>query len=131
MINGKKEYRSFAFIVGTIAAGIFGLLVPMAKGQTVNFWAIAIGLALALIGAVAPNLLAPVYRWWMKLGHILGIINTFILLHLIFFFFFSPLALLFRIGGRKTSASLKAEPKERSYRIASVRQEKERMKEIF
>lgn len=129
MTSTNKDYRSFALIVGAILVGIFGLLLPLLRSHPPQPWFIGIGLALALLGLLAPALLAPVYKIWMKVGHVLGTINTFILLHLIFFFFLTPLAMLLKLSRRKSPFTLKGE--EKTYRTPSVVQDKERMKEIF
>lgn len=54
----------------------------------------------ALTAILTPALLAPVYRWWMRLAEILGWINTRIILVIIFFLIVTPIGLLMRLFRR-------------------------------
>ena len=47
-----------------------------------------------------PPWLQPIARLWLALGHRLGVINTFIILALVYYLVVTPLALLFRLTGR-------------------------------
>ena len=42
----------------------------------------------------------PLYRGWMKFAHGLGWVNTRIILTLVYYLVFSPLAILFKIIGK-------------------------------
>ncbi len=66
-------------------------------------------------------MLAPVYKAWMKLGGILGFINTTIILTAVYFIIFTPVSLLFRIIG-KDSMKRKYEPNSLSYREVKTEQ---------
>jgi hypothetical protein len=125
----EREYRSFGLIVGGVLAFGFGLLLPFAFGNSPRLWALAAGSLLALVALLAPQALGPIYRVWMKVGHVLGTINTFILLHLIFFLIVTPFGIVLRILGRKTPFRTSAGGQ--SYRVRSVPQARVRMKEIF
>ncbi|HEX7419739.1 MAG TPA: SxtJ family membrane protein [Thermoanaerobaculia bacterium] len=54
----------------------------------------------ALSALVAPAMLAPIRRWWMRFAEILGWINTRILLILIFYLVVTPLGLVMRVFRR-------------------------------
>ena len=51
-------------------------------------------------GLVAPRILAPAYRVWMKLAEVLAWINTRILLGVVFFGVVTPIGLVMRLLGR-------------------------------
>lgn len=53
-----------------------------------------------LAGLAAPLALGPVYRPWMRLAAAMGWVNTRILLGLMFFLVFTPIALVRRVLGR-------------------------------
>ncbi|MDF1564396.1 MAG: SxtJ family membrane protein [Deltaproteobacteria bacterium] len=98
MSETRRALRSFGLILG-------GLLLAIAcwKGwPPLEGWpaglAIAGGVFLAL-ALVWPRALGPIYGPWMKLGHVLGRINAYILLTLLFFLVFAPLGLLMRLFG--------------------------------
>jgi len=124
----NRDYRSFGLIVGGVLALGFGLLLPYLFNHPTRLWALALGSLLALVAMAAPWALGPFYRIWMKVGHVLGTINTFILLHLIFFLIVTPFGIFLRLLGRKTPFRT---ADGQSYRVRSVPQGRERMKEIF
>ena len=63
-------------------------------------WAWIVSAVFAAVALVFPAALRPVYHIWMKIGHVLGWINTRLILGLVFFVLFAPLALLFKVFGR-------------------------------
>lgn len=65
----------------------------------------AIAAVLVLGALVAPSLLRPVYRGWMKLGEVLAWVNTRIILTLVFFLVVTPIGLVMRLFGRSPMAA--------------------------
>ena len=56
------------------------------------------GFAMGLLGLIAPVLLIPFYDWWMTwVTAPLGFVNTRIILGIVFFVMFTPIALVLRI----------------------------------
>ena len=98
MMSLHPPQRIFGLVLSAISAAI-GLWQWTQPDAWVWPWLIAtIGLfSLALL---RPLLFNPAYRAWMKLGHGLGIVNTYVLLAVVFFVFITPLALFFRLIGR-------------------------------
>jgi hypothetical protein len=66
----------------------------------------------------------------MKIGHVLGWINTRIILGIVFFVLFTPLALLFRVFGRDPMER-KLDGSMSSYRKPSHHLPRERMEKPF
>lgn len=96
--ESKKELRQFGFIVG----GIFVLIGvwPVAwHGAGPRLWAVGLGSVLLLLGSLAPTLLLPVFRIWMRIGHILGWINTRIILGILFYGLITPMGFVMRLFG--------------------------------
>lgn len=94
-----KELRSFGLLVG----GVFSLIGTwplLLQGESPRLWALGLGGTLMLLGLVAPWFLAPLQRGWMQLGHILGWINTRILLGVVFYGLITPMGILFRLLGK-------------------------------
>lgn len=96
----SKQLRDYGLIMGAAVAVLFSLYpwLILKKGFTVwpwyivsTFWALSI---------VCPKILGPLYVVWMKLGNILGKINSTILLTLCFWVLFVPVALIFRLSKR-------------------------------
>ena len=86
--------------------------------------------AFALTALLLPVALGPVYHLWMKIGHVLGWINTRIILGLVFFIFFAPLALAFRLFGRDPMER-KLESSAPTYRKPSHHLPRERMEKPY
>jgi hypothetical protein len=110
-----KELRSFGLIVGGIFAAI-ALWPLIVHGENPRWWALVLSLCLIVPAAVFPACLAWPYKGWMWVGHVLGWINTRIILGFIFYFVVTPIGIFRRwLGkdpmGRKLRADLD------SYRI--------------
>ncbi|MGD8874892.1 MAG: SxtJ family membrane protein, partial [Gammaproteobacteria bacterium] len=81
-------------------------------------------------GLILPQALRPIYLLWMKIGHALGWINTRIILGLVFFVMFAPIALVLRIFG-KDPMHRKLDDDAGSYRVPSEKLPRERMEKPF
>jgi hypothetical protein len=93
-IETSKEKVRESIIV--IAAGF--LVVNM----TLNLsWALWVSLGVLLIGAFSDALGKLIHIGWMKLAQAMGFVMSKVLLSLIFFLFLTPIALLYRLLGKK------------------------------
>jgi hypothetical protein len=113
-----KVLRQFALVVGVGFIGIFGLLLPWLWERAYPFWPWILAAVLGLGGLVAPRLLAPLYKGWMKIGHVLGWINTRIILGVVFFVVIWPAGLIMRVF-RKDPMARHIHRSVKSYRIPS------------
>ncbi len=91
----SSELRKFGLLVGSVLA-VIGL-APAVKGKELNYYFLIAGAVIFLLGLVAPKLLSPVHTGWMKIGKILGKINTFLILSLIFYLIVTPFGFAYRI----------------------------------
>ena len=103
-----KEIRSFGFIFSLLIVLIFGALLPWLFNQPMPLWPFAVGTVTALLALLAPSALRPLHSLFIKLGTLLGFINTRILLFIIFFGLFLPVSIIMwlvrrDILGRKPS----------------------------
>ncbi len=97
----RKELRQFGLLVGAVFA-VIGLWPLVFRGEPLRLWALGIGSLLIVCGGVLPSLLAPVHAGWMRVGHILGWINTRILLGIVFYGLITPIGIVFRFMGKDT-----------------------------
>lgn len=116
--NPILELRKFGFLMASILGILLGTLVPYFKAGNFNQSLILIGAAFGMVGLIYPLALKPVFQVWMAIGHILGWINSRIILSLIFFLIFTPIGLVRRLLGRD-SLSLRAGEKSNTYRQVS------------
>ena len=63
-----------------------------------------------------PGLLRPLHRFWMKLGHVLGAINSRIILGVLFFVLFVPAAIVMKLM-RRDALARSTDPGARTYRV--------------
>lgn len=111
----KKEMRSFGLLLGGVFS-LIGIWPLLFRGQPIRGWALIAAAMFTLPAVAFPTLLAPVHRIWMAVGHILGTINTRIILSVVFYGMFTPVGLVMRLYGRDTMA-LRFDPSVQSYRI--------------
>ena len=104
----RKELRQFGLLVGAVFT-VIGLWPLVFRGEPLRLWAIGIGGLLIAFGGILPQLLAPVHKGWMWVGHILGWINTRILLSIVFYALVTPIGLVFRLMGKDTMRQAFAE----------------------
>ena len=96
-----KQLRSFGLLVGSVFS-VIGVWPALFRGEPVRLWAIIVGGLLILLGGILPSVLAPVHKGWMWVGHVLGWINTRILLGIVFYGLITPTGILFRLMGKDT-----------------------------
>lgn len=94
-----KQLRAFGLMVGGIFVCI-GLWPMLRRGEDLRMWALVIGTLLVVPAAAFPSVLAPVYRAWMAVGHVLGVVNTRILLGVVYFVLITPMGLVMRAWGK-------------------------------
>jgi len=125
----KTELRNFGIITGAIFAILFGLLLPWLFERGIPYWPWIIAGVLIPWALLHPKSLDPVYRLWMKIGHVLGWINTRIILSILFYAMFLPAGLIVRLMG-KDLLKRKLE-NTNTYRIKSTNSEKEHIERPY
>ena len=114
-----EELRKFGFMFAGILIFVFGMLLPWLIHHTIRVWPFYIGLPVALLAAVWPAGLRSFYRLWMKFGAVMGFINTRIIMSVLFFFMFTPIAWLMKALG-KDPMKRALEKNASSYRVQSA-----------
>ena len=112
----KSELRKFGYITGGIAAVLFGIVLPWLFGHGYPMWPWIIAGILWVWATIAPSTLMPVYKGWMAIGHVLGWINTRIILGIIFYLMFLPVGMVMRLFGKDPMAR-KIDNSISSYRV--------------
>ncbi|MDR4464500.1 MAG: SxtJ family membrane protein [Nitrospira sp.] len=94
-----KDLRQFGLLVGGVFA-VIGLWPLVFRSESPRWWAMAIGSLLIVLGAIVPQSLQQVHGGWMKVGHILGSINTRIILGIIYYLLITPMGVIMRLMGK-------------------------------
>jgi hypothetical protein len=103
----KAELRKFGLLLGCIFA-IMGLL-PFLKNKPLNLYLFFLGIFLTAIAITIPRILSPFYYIWMKAGHVLGRINSFIILSIIYYFVFTPMRVLMHFFSKERKFAFRSD----------------------
>ena len=95
----KKELREFGIIIGFGFPFFIGFLIPFFSGHTVRYWTLWVGTFGIFLGLFLPNSLYLPYKIWMKLGYLLGWVNSRIILGIVFVFVLQPISIFMKIIG--------------------------------
>ncbi len=129
----KSDLRKFGFIMGGMFALIFGLIFPWIGDKTKDTWPMWPFIVMAVfwvVATVAPQILRPVNDIWLKIGNVLGFINTRIILGLMFFVMIFPIGMLLKLFG-KDSMDRKLDKDVDTYRKITKQRNKEHLEKPF
>ena len=111
----NKQLRSFGLTVGGIFAGI-GLWPLVIYSAGPRWWALIVGGLLILPALVYPTVLFWPHKGWMAVGHVMGWINTRIILSIVFYAVVTPIGIVRGLLG-KDPMGRRIRPDLDSYRI--------------
>ena len=114
----KQGLRNFGMVTGAIVVALFGLLLPWLIGFNWPLWPWYLAGTLWVLAIFVPVALDPIYHVWMRFGLILGWINTRIILGLVFYLIFTPVAFILKLLG-KDPMHRKFSNVDKSYRVKS------------
>ena len=114
----KKILREFGLLIGVVFPFLIGWALPSLGGHPFRIWTLWIGFPFLISAIFKPGLLFYPYKLWIKLGYILGWINSRIILGLVFLIVLQPIALIMRIFGHDPLRMKKFEQK--SYRELKI-----------
>jgi len=126
----RNVLREFGLVTGGITGGLFGLLLPWLFSRPYPLWPWVICILLVSWALLLPATLGPLYRGWMKVGHLLGWINSRIILGIMFYLVILPIALLMRLAGKDTM-SRRLDSEAQSYRVQSPKPSKNHLEKPF
>jgi len=95
----KKVLREFGILIGLMFPFILGFLLPFIRGHSFNFWTLYISFPFIFLGLIKPIVLFYPYEIWMKLGLILGFVNSRIILGLVYFLVLIPISFFMKLFG--------------------------------
>ena len=110
----QKILREFGFLIGFIFPFLVGWILPLIGGHPFRIWTLWISIPTLILAITKPSLLLFPYYAWMKLGHILGWVNSRIILGIVYLIVLQPIALIMRIFGHDPLRTKKL--RQKSYR---------------
>ena len=111
----KKELRNFGLLMAVVIACLFGIFFFFFFNTSIKIWPWGLAGLFVVSALLYPQSLRPVYSGWMRFGHVLGWINTRILLGVVFYLIFLPMGFMMRLLG-KDPLTRKLDDKQLSYR---------------
>ena len=102
----KKTLRSAGFLFSFFFALLFGIF-PYLFHKEIRLSVFIFSLIIILLSSITPYSLRLPYVLWIKLGTLLGKINSNLILFVFFYFFITPFALLKKILFFTNSSSQK------------------------
>lgn len=94
------ELRRFALVFAVFLPVAFMGVVPWLFDLGIPWWPAAASATLLLLRWVRPQALAPVYSGWMRVAHVIGRVNTFLILSVLFFVVLTPFGAVLRLLGK-------------------------------
>lgn len=89
--------RRFGISIGLALPLILMGLLPWLFNYSIPLWPVLIPLWLLPLALVTPGLLYYPYRLWMAVFGVIGIINTYLILSLVFVLLITPMGLVLRL----------------------------------
>lgn len=93
-----QELRKFSLTIGVFLLLIAGFLIWKQR-PSFPYFAYAGG-SFALLGLILPILLKPIYKLWMSFAVVVGFIMTRVILTILYFGMFTPIALVAKLLGK-------------------------------
>lgn len=130
-ILDKAGLRKFGLMTGAIVVALFAFFFPWVFDMTsMPRWPWVIAVLLWVSAMLMPSVLHPIYINWMKIGLVLGWINTRIILGILFYIMILPMGLIMRLLGHDPMVR-KKDKAATSYRIQSQSEAKNRMEKPY
>ncbi|MEW5852362.1 MAG: SxtJ family membrane protein [Myxococcota bacterium] len=114
----NKGLRKFGLTTGAIFVALFGLAIPLLRGVDLPRWPWMVAAVFWVPALVALPLMRLIYQAWMKVGLVLGAINSRIILGVFFFLVVMPTGLIMRVLGKDPMAR-KLDKSASTYRVPS------------
>lgn len=127
-MNDKAVNRKFGLIVGGACLLLTGWRY-FAHHQLI-IWLLATGVVLVLFAVIIPQILTPLRLVWDKIGNVLGLINSSIILFLLYFLIITPIGFIMRMLG-KNNLDLRFNPGVSTYWKPAKQTEHSSMKQQF
>ena len=93
----QNTLREFGIIFGLGLPIIIGWLIPTLFGHAPRTWTLVIGIPILIISIFYPRILKLPYKIWIKIGIILGWINSKIILGIVYFVILIPISLVMKL----------------------------------
>lgn len=98
--SSKSINRNFGLLIACVCWAYSIYLISVYGFSYGAFWLVLAGFVFSLMAIVASELLDPLCKAWIKIGDLIGLFVSPIVLGIIFFVLITPIAVLGRFFGR-------------------------------
>ena len=97
----NKKLREFGFLISLVFPIFIGCLLPKIRGHSFILWTLWVGILSLLLSIYKPRMLVFFYKFWMWTGLVLGKINSYLIMGIIFLIILQPIAIVMKLLGHK------------------------------
>lgn len=119
--NDRAGLKHFGLTLAVLLPLLFGLVLPWLFSHSRPAWPFYSAVIFAALSFIAPRALYPLYRAWMAVARVLGLVTNTLILTSLFVLLFIPLGLVLRLLGKLQYAT-GFDSGKTSYRVAQRRE---------
>ena len=108
-ISSNKSFGLVFFVIFIIIA-----LWPLLNDGNIRIWSIIVSIIFLTLGLLNSKILTPFNKLWMRLGALLGIIVSPIVMGVVYFGIITPIGLIMKLFG-KDVLNLKLDKNKKTY----------------
>ena len=108
-ISSNKSFGLVFFVIFIIIA-----LWPLLNDGNIRIWSIIVSIIFLILGLLNSKILTPFNKLWMRLGALLGIIVSPIVMGVVYFGIITPIGLIIKLFG-KDVLNLKLDKNKKTY----------------
>ena len=108
-ISSNKSFGLVFFVIFIIIA-----LWPILNDGNIRIWSIIVSIIFLILGLLNSKILTPFNKLWMRLGALLGIIVSPIVMGVVYFGIITPIGLIMKLFG-KDVLNLKLDKNKKTY----------------
>ncbi len=108
-ISSNKSFGLVFFVIFIIIA-----LWPLLNDGNIRIWSIIVSIIFLILGLLNSKILTPFNKLWMRLGALLGIIVSPIVMGVVYFGIITPIGLIMKLFG-KDVLNLKLDKNKKTY----------------
>ena len=108
-ISSNKSFGLVFFVIFIIIA-----LWPLLNNGNIRIWSIIVSIIFLILGLLNSKILTPFNKLWMRLGALLGLIVSPIVMGVVYFVVITPIGLIMKIFG-KDVLNLKIDKNKNTY----------------
>ena len=108
-ISSNKSFGLVFFVIFLIIA-----LWPLLNDGNIRIWSIIVSIIFLILGLLNSKILTPFNKLWMRLGALLGIIVSPIVMGVVYFGIITPIGLIMKLFG-KDVLNLKLDKNKKTY----------------